>query len=394
MEQKELLSRGVLEIIQEDSLEKKLESGKKLRIKHGVDPTTADLHLGYAVVYRKLRAFQDLGHQIIFLIGDFTARFGDPTAQDRTRKMRPKEEVKKLSENYLKQAGKILDLEKTEVRFNGEWYDQMSAEELLKLISNFTNSQLIERDMFQNRLKKSQDVFEHEVIYPILQAYDSVMLESDLTIIGSDQKFNELLARDLQQKMGQNPQDLMIMPLLLGTDGKRKMSQSLGNYIGLSEEPKSIYGKVMSIPDQLILQYFELLTDVEYKSLDIIKKELKEKKRNPRDVKAELAKLIVETYCDASSAEEAEAEFEKVFRKGESPSEMPEVKLERGKEFSLTDLLVETKLAASRSEARRLISQKAVKVDGKVIDDNLYRVKIKNDLILQVGPRRFVKIVT
>ncbi|MBU3925570.1 tyrosine--tRNA ligase, partial [Patescibacteria group bacterium] len=233
----QVLTRGVKKIIERESLEKKLKSGKTLRIKHGVDPTTPDLHLGYAVIYRKLRQFQDLGHTVVFLIGDFTGRFGDPTDKGEVRSMRDKKEVQKLAQNYIDQVSKILDKKKLEIRYNGEWYDKMSAEDLLRLMSKFTNAQMLQRDMFQERIKKGQDIGLHEPVYPVLQGYDSVMLESDLTIIGNDQEFNELQGRRAQEMFGQKPQDLVIMPILTGTDGKNKMSQSLGNYIGITEAP-------------------------------------------------------------------------------------------------------------------------------------------------------------
>ncbi|MDP3965029.1 MAG: tyrosine--tRNA ligase [bacterium] len=387
----DLLTRGVEEIIQADSLKKKLQSGRKLRIKHGVDPTTTDLHLGYAVVYQKLRAFQELGHTIVFLIGDFTARFGDPTDQQRARTLKDKKEVEKLARHYIDQAGLILDISKTEVRRNSEWYDKMSAEELLQLQARFTVAQLMERDMFVERQKAGKEIGYHEPVYPILQAYDSVMLESDLTVIGTDQTFNELQARPLQKENGQEPQEVMSMRLLIGTDGKRKMSQSLGNYIGLTDSPKEMYGKLMSIPDKLIMEYFELATRVPVDELQSIKKKL-DRGANPRDIKARLAATIVELYHGPKAASQAGQEFTNVFRKNQTPKDIAEYAVKR-KKLPLVDLLVEAKLASSKSEARRLVEQKAVKVDGKAENDWQMAKHWPSGAIIQVGKRKFVKIV-
>ncbi|TSC97305.1 MAG: tyrosyl-tRNA synthetase, partial [Candidatus Berkelbacteria bacterium Licking1014_2] len=312
-----LLTRGVAEIIGQEELEKKLKAGQKLRIKHGVDPTTTELHLGHAVNYRKMRQFQNLGHTIVFLIGDFTARFGDPTDRGKTRFLRSRQEVMAMAKDYLSQAGRVIDMERAEIRYNGEWYDKMSAEDLLNLMSNVTYGQLIERDMFQERIKKDQPIFSHEMVYPILQGYDSVMLKSDLTVCGTDQKFNELMGRWLQEKMGQPPQVILTTPILLGADGKNKMSQSLGNHISLSDSPENMYGKIMSIADDLIVPYFELCTDLETKALAVVKEELKTV--NPRDVKMRLAKLIVANYHDITAAEAAEEEFKRVFQERQQP---------------------------------------------------------------------------
>lgn len=386
----EILTRGVEEIIQKHSLEKKLLSGKPLRIKHGVDPTTKDLHLGYAVIYQKLRAFQELGHTIIFLVGDFTARFGDPTDQVKSRSLRDKKDIEAKAQSYIKQIGLILDLKKTEIRRNSEWYDKMSAEDLLRLQSKFTVSRLLERDMFQERIKSQKEIGYHEPVYPILQAYDSVMLESDLTVIGTDQKFNELQARPLQKEQGQEPQDVMTMKLLVGTDGKRKMSQSLGNYIGLTDAPADMYGKAMSIPDDVIIHYFELATLVPNTEIIKIKKEL-DSGANPRDVKAKLAFEITSLYHGPTKAKKAEAEFERVFRDKKTPGKMPEVPAPK-QNTTLVEFIVLTKMASSKSEARRLIEQGAVKVDNKTIVDWQSSLDLKSGGVIQVGKRKFVKI--
>ncbi|MFH1656750.1 MAG: tyrosine--tRNA ligase [Candidatus Nealsonbacteria bacterium] len=387
----EILSRGIEKVIKQDDLEKKLKSGKQLRVKHGIDPTTSDLHLGYSVVYLKLKELQDLGHKIVFLIGDFTARFGDPTEKLKTRKLRSKKEVKKLAKNYLKQVASILDLKKTEVRYNSEWYDKMSAEELLQLMSNFTTSRMLERDMFQKRLKKGLDVQYHEPVYPILQGYDSVMLKSDLTVCGIDQIFNELKARDLQVKDGQAPQDIIAVKMLVGLDGKEKMSQSLGNYIGIVEKSEQQYGKIMSIPDNLIFDYFELITRLPLDKIKRLKQDIKSKKINPRDLKARLAREVVSIYHNKEKALLAEKEFDKIFKDKKAPSDIPEIKIS-GQKINILDLLIKTKLVSSKTEAKRLIEQKGVKINNKVQNDWQKIIEIKKGMIIQIGKRRFIKI--
>lgn len=388
---KELLERGVEEVIKRDELEKKLSSGEVLNVKHGVDPTTNRLHLGYAVVYEKLRQFQELGHNIIFLIGSFTGRFGDPTDQKESRKMRDRKAVEKLAKDYVKQVSKILDIKKTTIRYNGEWYDEMSAEELLKLMSNFTVSKMLSRDMFRKRVKDEREILLHEPVYPVLQGYDSVMLKSDVTVIGSDQRFNELQAHDLQEKAGQSPQDLVIMPLLIGTDGKRKMSQSLGNDIGINEPAGEQFGKVMSIPDNLIVSYFELVTRVSEKEVKKIKQSLI-KGENPRDIKARLAFEIAKLYHGEKKAEKAAAEFDRVFKQREMPSDL-EIITVKEKRINLIDLL-EKASVKSRGEARRLVEQGAVKVDDKKITNWKKDIEVNDGMVVQVGKRRFFKVKT
>ncbi|MFC1632764.1 tyrosine--tRNA ligase [Patescibacteria group bacterium] len=385
-----LIDRGTGQVTVEKDLRKKLASGKVLRIKHGIDPTTPDLHLGYAVVYEKLRQFQEAGHKIVFLIGDYTGRFGDPTDKDEAREMRSAAEVKKLAKKYIDQVGIILDLKKTEIRYNSEWYDKMSAEELLHIMSEFTAARVLERDMFQERMKEKQDIRLHELVYPVLQGYDSVMLKSDATVIGSDQIFNELQARGLQEVRKQVPQDLVAVPLLIGTDGKMKMSQSLGNYIGLADKPKDMYGKIMSIPDNLIADYFEYLARISDAELLEIKKQLKDSKTNPRDLKARLAHQIVSQYHSEAKADKAAKEFTNVFQKHEVPTDVKEYKIAAGT-VNIFDLLTETGLTQSKSEARRLIQQNAVSFEGKKIIEE--QIEMTESGVLQVGKRRFLKIV-
>lgn len=386
----ELLTRNVEEVIVKKDLIRKLKSGKILRVKHGVDPTTKDLHLGHAVTYWKLREFQEMGHKIVFLIGDFTGRFGDPTEQLKTRRLKTKKEVQKIAKDYLKQVGRILDIKKIELRHNSEWFDKWSWEKGLRFMSQFTTARMLERDMFVKRIKQGREIAYHEPVYPMLQAYDSAMLKSDVTVIGTDQKFNELLARPLQEKAGQKPQDLVIVPLLLGIDGKRKMSQSLGNQINISDPPEQMYGKTMSIPDNLIIDYFKLCTRFTDKEIKKIELELKRKEVNPRDKKAQLAFEIVKLYYGQKAALGAAKAFEKVFKKKEIPSKIPQITIKE-KQLNILDLLVKTKLVPSRSGAKRLVLQKGVKVDGKVQSDWKKTIKIKKGLVIQVGKKKFLK---
>ncbi len=387
----ELLTRGVADVIERKSLEAKLRSGRPLRIKHGVDPTSTDLHLGYAVIYRKLKVFQDAGHTIIFLIGDFTARFGDPNDKLETRKMRSAAEVEAAAQSYLDQIGVVLDRRKTEVRRNSEWYETMPAEELLRLMSHFTTQRMLERDMFVERMKKGKDIRLQEPVYPVLQAYDSVMLKADATVIGSDQQFNELQARELQRAFNQEPQDLVLMPLLRGTDGKRKMSQSLGNTISLAATPHDMFGKLMSIPDTLIGEYFRLCTDVPETEVKDMLRAMRKKELNPRDAKAKLAEAIVTLYHGGAAARAAGEEFTAVFQKKGTPTEIPDITV-RGQEHKLLDLLVSQQFVGSRSEGRRLMEQGGIRLANQQITDWNESVHIRDKDILQIGPRRFYRL--
>ncbi len=387
---KEILTLGVEEVIVKKDLEKKLLSGKKLRIKHGVDPTSSDLHLGYAVVYHKLRELQELGHQIVFLIGGFTGRFGDPTDKDKTRELRTRDEVLALAQNYLQQLAKILDIDKVEVRDNSEWYDSWSFERGLKLLSKSTAARMLERDMFQKRMAAGKEIYLHELTYPLLQGWDSVELKSDLTVIGTDQKFNELQARPLQESVGQDPQDIITVPLLVGTDGKMKMSQSLGNYIGITESPTEQFGKIMSIPDDLLLPYFELVARYNSQELARIKQEL-DQGRNPKELKIELAKAVVSMYHSQAAADRAAAEFDRVFSQKQKPTDIPEVELIPAS-YDLPELLLKLNLVESKSQARRLIEQGGVKINDKKVNNWQSQVPISSGDIIQVGKRKFVKV--
>lgn len=386
----EILTRSVGEIIIRPSLEKKLKSDRKLRIKYGIDPNKGDIHLGHAVPIRKLKAFQDLGHTAVFIVGDYTARIGDPSAKEKTREMISQEAIKKNADAFFEQAFKILDKEKTEIHLQSEWFGDFDLDKVIEIASKVSVAQIMEHETFKKRIEKGQPFMIHEEIYPLLQGYDSVAVKADVELGGTDQKFNLLMGRQMQKAYSQPEQDILMMKYLIGLDGKEKMSKSLGNYIAINDKPDEMYGKVMSIPDNLVTHYYELCTDITSGGLEVIKKELADGK-NPRDVKAELAGLIVETYYSKEEADQAAGEFDKVFSKGEQPSKMPIVKLET-RDIRVDDLLMDCKLTTSRSAARRLIEQGAVEISGKKISDPFKTIQIQDDMIIQVGKRNFVKI--
>jgi len=388
----ELLTRGVEEVIEKENLIKKIHSGKKLRIKYGADPSAPDLHLGHSACLLKLKEFQDLGHQIIFIIGDFTAMIGDPSKRLKTRPPLSKKEVERNTKTYFKQIGKILDIKKIKILRNSKWFSKMDLTDLLKLASKFMVARILERDDFSQRLKKGINIGVHEIIYPLMQAYDSVMVRADIELGGSDQKFNMLAGRDLQKKVGQTQQDLVIVPLLVGIDGQRKMSKTLGNYIGITEKPEEQYGKTMSIPDKLILDYFELTTRLAIEEIKKMREGLKRKKVNPRDLKARLAREIVSIYYGKKIAGKSEEEFNRIFKEKKIPAKIPEIRI-RKKKIALLDLLLKTKLALSKSEAKRLVFQKGVKIDSQIQEDWQKVIEIKKGRIVQVGKRKFVKII-
>ena len=378
----EIIRRGTVEVISPEELKKKLKRGK-LRVKFGADPTAPDIHLGHTVVLQKLRQFQDLGHKIVFIIGDFTARIGDPSERSEARKPLTTEEIKKNARTYQKQVFKVLDKGKTEVVFNSKWLDKMSSADILELSSHSTVAQMLARADFKERFNKEIDISILEFIYPLLQAYDSIQVKADVEIGGTDQKFNLLMGRQLQRDFDQEPQVIITMPLLEGTDGVRKMSKSYGNYIGITEPPKEIFGKIMSISDQLMVKYYELLTE---ENLD------KVKKMHPRQAKAKLAKDIVQKYYGEAEAEKAEQEFERVFAKRELPEEIKEIRI-REKKIWVVDLLVKARLATSKNEAKRLISQGSVKIDQKRIKDSDMDLLMDKEYIVQVGKRKFSRII-
>lgn len=394
----EVLRRGVEEIIDEESLREKLNSGKKLRIKFGIDPTASDLHLGHSVMLRKLKEFQDLGHQVIFLIGDYTGRIGDPSGKDSAREPLTPEQIEENMASYVEQAGKILDTENIEIRYNSEWYEGKKIPFLTDLLSRFTYSRLIERDEFETRIEKDMDITLLELIYPLLQGYDSVALEADVEIGGRDQKFNLLMGRKVQKKYQQTPQEIITAPLLIGTDGKKKMSKSYGNYIGFREEPFEMYSKVMSIPDEIIWEYFRLVTELPLEEVKDLKEKVEKGETNPREAKSKLAEEIVSFFFDSSAARKAGEEFNKVFKERELPSDIEELGVKED-ELNVIDLLLKTELVSSKSEARRVVEQGGVKIikenessAKQSMEDKEEKINLENGLILQVGKRRFIKI--
>lgn len=393
IDNKIILKKGTADIIIKEELEKKLSSKKKLRVKFGIDPTGSDLHLGHAVPLRKLKQFQDRGDTAILLIGDYTAMIGDPSGKSETRVMLSQEQVKKNMEHYVEQASKVLDLKKLEIRYNSEWFGKMTMADVLKLTSHKTVSQMLQREDFKNRMKNNQDIAVTELLYPIMQGYDSVMLESDIEIGGTDQTFNMLVGRDLQKAFKcKTIQDIVTVPILEGLDGVEKMSKSLNNYIGITESPKDIFGKTMSIPDTLILKFFELTTELSLEEIEKIKESL-EKGENPRNLKVRLAKELVTLYYSKKAAEDAEQEFVNMFQKKQLPDVIEEKKLKKSK-WPILDLLAETGLVASKGEARRLIEQGGVKVDEEKVSSITEEIDISKGKLLQVGKRKFLKVKT
>jgi len=387
----EVLTKGVEEIINKDHLEKRLRAGECLRIKFGVDPTSADLHLGHSIPLRKLKQFQDLGHRVIFLIGDFTATIGDPSARLNKRRPLTKEEIKNNMRDYISQAAEVLNIKKVEVRYNSEWYGRKKADFLMDLSSRFTYARLIERDEFKKRIKQDIDVSMLELLYPLLQGYDSVALKSDVEIGGTDQKFNLLFARRVQKKYKQPQQDIMTLSLLVGTDGTRKMSKSYGNYIKVTEEPLKMFSQIMSIPDLLIWHYFNLLTNLSLSEIGTIKNSVHRTLLSPKEAKLRLAGEIVSSFYGKGVTKTTEREFNRIFKEKRPPSKIPGIRIKE-RSLNILDLLVKTKLISSKAEAKRLILQKGVKVGGEIQDDWRKEIKIKKGLIVQVGKRRFIKL--
>jgi tyrosyl-tRNA synthetase len=396
-EQLEVIRRGTVDLLPMDELKQKLErsikTGKPLRIKQGFDPTAPDIHLGHTVGIRKLKQFQDLGHQIVVIIGDYTGMVGDPSEKSATRPRLTYDEVMKNAKTYKKQFFKILDPKKTEMVYNGQWFSKMRFDEIMGLASKFTVARMLERDDFAKRYESQLPISIHEFFYPLMQGYDSVMIKADVEIGATEQKFNLIIARQIQKEYGQGSQIVLTLPVLVGIDGVQRMSKSTGNYIGIDEKPEEMYGKTMRIPDEQIYPYFELITDVELSELKKIKNKLKYDSVNPRDLKRQLARKIVEMYHSEKAAKDAEAHFDKIHIKKEVPDEIPEFKLS-GKSRRIIDIIVDAKLAASKGEARRLVKQKAVTLDGKLITDEFFELSIKNPTVLKVGKRKFIKLVT
>lgn len=382
-----ILHRAVAEIIVEDELIKLLKSGRKLRLKEGFDPSAPDIHLGHMVMLRKLRQFQDMGHQIVIIIGDWTAQIGDPSGKSATRPMLTAEQVKINADTYLNQCFKIVDKEKTEIRFQSEWFGKFDLADIVRLTSKFTVAQFLARDDFNKRFHENRPIAITEFLYPLMQAYDSVAVQSDVECGGTDQKFNFLVGRELQSMMGQSPQQCYMTPLLVGTDGVQKMSKSLGNYIGITEAPEVIFGKTMSIRDDYILTYFELLTDVPEEELTQFKHDL-DNGANPMSLKKRLAKELIFQLYGPAEADEAEEHFQKVVQNKETPDDIPAISVSGG-EQDIRHLLVDNGYLSSMGEAVRLIKQGGLKIDGEKIGS--FNVNLANGSIIQVGKRVFIK---
>jgi tyrosyl-tRNA synthetase len=396
-EQLAFLKKGAVEVIREEDLRAKLiksaRTGKPLRVKLGADPTAPDIHLGHTVVIRKLRHFQELGHTVIFLIGDFTGLIGDPSGKSATRPQLTREEIDANAETYKRQIFKLLDPDKTEIRFNSEWMDKLGSAGFIRLASHVTVKQILERDDFQKRLAEERPIALHELLYPLTQAYDSVALEADVELGGTDQKFNLLVGRNLQREYKQEPQVALITPLLEGTKGVEKMSKSLDNYVGIDEPPAEMFGKLMSISDEHMWRYYELLTDLTTADIDWMRERAEHGEDNPRDFKAALAKRIIKDFHSEPEADTAEEEFNRVFRRKEVPDEIEERTVESGS-WPLHRLLVRTELASSMAEARRLIEQGGVRIGGVRQTDVGVVLKLNSgdESLLQVGKRRFLRV--
>ncbi len=398
-EQFNIIKRGTVEIVPEEGLKAKLkdaqEKGKKLKIKLGLDPTAPYIHIGHGVVLRKMRQFQDFGHEVIIIIGDFTASIGDPSGKTITRPQLTAEEIAENAKTYYDQYCLILDPSKTRVVFNSEWLGKLSFADVIRIVSKVTVARILERDDFETRLAEGRPISMHELMYPVCQAYDSVVLESDVEVGGTDQKFNILMGRDLQTQFGLEEQIGLFMPILPGLDGVQKMSKSLGNYVGITEEPKDMFGKLMSIPDEIMPSYFELCTDVPLDEIEEIKKKLSDGSMHPMEAKKRLAREIVTIYHSADAAKEAQAEFERVFSQHEVPADMPEVGvadiMEDGKVW-IVKLLAAANMAPSNSEARRLVMQGGVTIDGEKISDPKANIEVKDGQVLRAGKLKFARI--
>jgi len=394
IEQIQSLRRGTVEIFTEAELAQKLtvavKTGKQLRIKLGLDPTSPDIHLGHTVVLRKMRQFQDLGHKAVLIIGDYTARIGDPTGQNSTRPILSAEQIEQNARTYFEQAGKILDTceEKLETRYNGEWLAKLSLIELIQLAAKKTVAQMLQRDTFKKRLQAEVDVYTHEFLYPLMQGYDSVMIDSDVELGGTDQTFNNLVGRDIQKGYEQQPQVVITMPILVGLDGQEKMSKSKGNYIGVTDEPNDMFGKVMSISDEMMENYFTLLTSLPAEEIAEI---VNPDRTHPKQAKVLLGKTIVAQFHGEKAAESAAAEFDKVFARGQLPDEIVEVGIAAGP-IAASKLLLHCKLVSSGGEAKRMIKQSAASIDGEKLSDPNAEITPKDGTVIRVGKRKFAKL--
>ncbi len=396
-EQLEIIKRGAVEVIVEADLLKKLEKsvadGKPLRVKAGFDPTAPDIHLGHSVLLNKMRQFQELGHEVIFLIGDFTGMIGDPTGKSETRKHLSRDEVLENAKTYQAQIYKILDPEKTTIAFNSEWMSRMNAADLIQLAAKQTVARMLEREDFKKRYESQLPISIHEFLYPLIQGYDSVALKADVELGGTDQKFNLLVGRELQKEYGQEPQSIVMMPLLEGLDGVNKMSKSLGNYIGINDPAKEIFGKVMSVSDDLMLRYYELVSAVSLDGLETLKEDVKSGVLHPMEAKKRLASELADRFCAPGEGTKAREDFEKVFSKKNLPEDMPVVEIAwEGENMKLVKIMALAGVAKSNSEARRLVQQGAVEVDQQPMKDVEALLPVSGSYILRVGKKRFVKI--
>jgi tyrosyl-tRNA synthetase len=398
-EQLAYLKKGVAEIIREEELRARLEKSYKtgipLRVYLGVDPTAPDIHLGHTVVLRKLKHFQDMGHTAIFLIGDFSARIGDPTGRSETRPPLSREEVNANAKTYLDQVFKILDPHKTEVRYNSEWLDKLSSAEIVKICAHYRLARMLEREDFRTRLAENQPISVHELLYPLLTAYDAVTLKSDVELGATEQKFNLLVHRDIQREYGLEGQVCLTMPILVGLDGSKKMSKSLGNYVGITETPADIFGKMMSIPDDLMWSYYELVTDRTREEIAALKTEVSSGKLHPMEAKMKLATEVVSDFQGAEAGKKATENFQRVFRDREAPVEVPVTKIPRGPAKKLIALLVELNLAPSKSEAERLIKQKGVEINQAPVEDFRKELDLSQpaEFLIRAGKKKFIRLV-
>jgi tyrosyl-tRNA synthetase len=402
-EQFEYIKKGCVEIIQEEELKvkltKSLKEKKPLKVKVGFDPTAPDIHLGHTVILRKMKHFQDLGHDVIFLIGDFTGLIGDPSGRSVTRPPMSREEILENAETYKNQIFKILSPEKTIIDFNSRWLEKLTSFDIINLTAKYTVARILERDDFSNRLKQGLPISIHEILYPLMQAYDSVALKADLELGGTDQKFNLLVGREIQRQFHQEPQVIITLPLLEGLDGVEKMSKTLNNYVGITEPPSEIYGKIMSISDSLMFRYYELLTDEPLSQIEKWKREVREEKAHPKQLKSQLAESVVSDFWGKGDAEKAAEEFERVFKHKEIPSEPEEIEIKvkdkvKVGDISLIDLLVDNNIFSSRGEAKRMIRQGGVYLDGQRITDlsSTLNPGEKTEFILKIGRRKFYKL--
>ncbi|MCC0703591.1 tyrosine--tRNA ligase [Clostridioides sp. ES-S-0049-02] len=393
-EQMRIIMKGVDDLIDEKELREKLikseKEGKPMIVKLGLDPSAPDIHLGHTVVLRKMKQLQDLGHQIVIIIGDFTGKIGDPTGKSKARKALTTEQVLENAKTYQEQIFKVLDKEKTIVRFNSEWLAKLNFEDVIKLAATITVARMLEREDFKKRYEGQMPISVHEFFYPLMQAYDSIALEADIELGGTDQRFNLLMGRSLQREFGMESQIVIMMPLIEGLDGKEKMSKSLGNYIGIDEEAGIMYQKSMEIPDELIVKYYNLVTDVHPDEVNKIETQLKDGSVNPRDIKMNLAREIVTLYHGEEAAKEAEERFKSVFQKGQIPEDIQTIQVKQ-EEFDLIEVLVSNEIVKSKSEVRRLASQGGVKVNGEKVED-LSTVAKESELVVQIGKKKFVKI--